>query len=812
MTNQSSNEWGFVVRDLETIETQNYLRSILRQETCVPFIGAGFTGGEKARTEKVPRGAEWMKIMRQQIEESAIIEKPSPEELAGFGFQDLSDIYFRENIVSLDIIKESVNAFFTKVEIDDASKKNFLAIDWPYVYTLNIDDGIERLIDGVKVLPYKPFLRHSDRRYVYKLHGDAEDVLTAANRDDLQVIFGKADYIKSLDKNQYLISNLTNDFAEKNILFIGCSLSDELDISFALANVRPEDRVPGNARIFVTSSNPVSYAEKKKLKSYGITDVIVGDYSMFYNLAASAATSSQVRRQAIDKFVFPENTIPFTNDKFAAYLLQSGWKHGDSPYAVSIARTIESSIHKCLDRPLVVLCGRRFSGKTTLLYRILAEARTRQRFLIPSQSSMNDKTFNDIFETQDAIIAIDSGALHHDQLRVLARKADRLRENNSTVLLALSRAELNALGSNYIDEAIGIDARFNFAEISDINKLLDPLGFQRWNAPDSILDNIFFLGSSPVVNSVLRTRTKLDERITAICTQGRGPSHISAPSKLEFATLFYLAVRQRMFSFAHRTLTKRYGLPYMADTHIEDFARKWAPFIEWESADSVSRQAENSSNVLICNSYAWTQFALRTLSNKLGLDDTAAFIVELYSVIRSVDEGAFQLILFDNLNSVYGTKALNEKDWGARVITAVYEKLAPVCAQEPDYWLQRAKGTYYLSNNPDEIRIGIAYCEKGIVEKAQKTWVNAKLTKANLLGKLCDVTDFSSDEDLSRAISAYVEAIGDRHLNPTYIDDLLRKNKHGKGYMNKVCAAARTRAALLKQKHDIRFIEEYASR
>ncbi len=320
------------------------------------------------------------------------------------------------------------------------------------------------------------------------------------------------------------------------------------------------------------------------------------------------------------------------------------------------------------------------------------------------------------------------------------------------------------------------------------------------------------LGTSSIASGILSNQSKLDERIDLICDEGQRNGKLPEPSKLEFSLLFYLAVRQQIYSFVHRTLTRKYGLAYLADTHSLEFARKWSPFIEFEMTDFVSRRTENSSSVLICNSYAWTQLAVRRLSDRLGLAQTAAYIVDLYIAIRDIDPEAFQLTLFDNLNSVYSTKRLNEKDWGARVITTVYEKLAPYCAQDPDYWLQRAKGVYYVSNDESAIRIAIEYCEKGIVEKTEKTSVNAKLTKANLLGKLCNVTKFRSDEDLSKAIDAYVEAIGRRNENPTYIDELLRKNRRGTGYMHNVCRVASTRAALLPKRHDIRSIEEYASR
>ena len=813
MTNENSSSWGFEVRAIESPETQSFLRSVLRQDTCVPFLGAGFTRGEKARSAMVPGGAGWMTMMREQIKAMPVAEKPSDDELDKFEFQELSDIYFRENIVPLESIKACVDACFTKVDIADAAKLRFLSIDWPYIYTLNIDDGIERAIDGVKVLPYKAFSRHPGRRYVYKLHGDAEDVLTAASHDDLQVIFGKADYIKSLKKNEYFLSSLTNDFCEKNVLFIGCSLTDELDISFALASIPPGGKRTQTARIFVTSNAPESYSEKKKLKSYGITDVVVANYFDFYNFVASIYEREDQTPPAIESFAYSDSADHYTNDRFVSYLLQSGWRHSDNPYPVSVPRTAENVLHERINKdPLVAFWGRRFSGKTTILHRILSDFRTRRRFFVPAQSSMGDRVFNEIFKIEDALIAIDYGALHYDQLRVLAQQSDRLRDNNTTVLLALPRVELNALGNSYSEEAVEVDSRLHYTEILELNKLLDPLGFRRWTQSDSILDNVFTLGTSSIASGILSNQSKLDERIDLICDEGQRNGKLPEPSKLEFSLLFYLAVRQQIYSFVHRTLTRKYGLAYLADTHSLEFARKWSPFIEFEMTDFVSRRTENSSSVLICNSYAWTQLAVRRLSDRLGLAQTAAYIVDLYIAIRDIDPEAFQLTLFDNLNSVYSTKRLNEKDWGARVITTVYEKLAPYCAQDPDYWLQRAKGVYYVSNDESAIRIAIEYCEKGIVEKTEKTSVNAKLTKANLLGKLCNVTKFRSDEDLSKAIDAYVEAIGRRNENPTYIDELLRKNRRGTGYMHNVCRVARTRAALLPKRHDIRSIEEYASR
>ncbi len=750
-----------------------------------------------------------MELMRRQIKDSPAADKPSDDELNGFSFQELSDIYFREKIVSLDSIKSDVNDCFTRVDITDESKLNFLSVDWPYIYTLNIDDGIERAIDGVKVLPYREFSRYNERRYVYKLHGDAEDVMTAASHEDLRVIFGKADYINSLDKNRHLISSLVNDFCEKNIIFVGCSLSDELDIAYALASPQFTDENIQTARIFITSEIPNSYSDRKKLKSYGITDVIIADYSNFYDFVTSIAQSKEQNLPAIEAFQYIDKTEPFSGKKFTSYLLQSGWNHANNPGPVSVRRIVEKDILDKVNDPLVIIWGRRFSGKSTILYRIIDKVRTRKRFIVHSKNSMSIRAFNDIFKVKDAFIAIDSGAIQYNQLKSISRKLDLLRENNTTIILAISKADLNAFGSNFEEEAIQIQPKFFRDEVQDINRLLDTQGLQRWHNRDSILDNIFRLGESPIVKKILNSQSRLEERIRNICTGEHGKGDVVEPNKLEFSLLFYLVTRERIFSLVHRSLIRNYGLGYLVDTHIDNFSRRWAPFIECEKTDAVSFRAENSSQVTVCNSYAWVQLAVRLFSEKLGVQKTASFIADLYQSVSPIDQGAYKIIMFDNLNAIYSPKIQSNRDWCKKMITTVYEELVTYCAQDPDYWLQRAKGIYYLSEREDELRIAIEYCKKSIVERAVKTGINSKLTKANLLGKLCMVTDYSRDDDISDAIYAYADAIQNRDSNSVYIDRLLKKNREGFGYMQKVCEQASKRISLLPKKEDINLIQHY---
>lgn len=803
-----STQWGYKVHLFDETGTKSFLEGVLRVDQSVPFIGTGFTAGERARKGIVPFGGEWMQIMRDQIKASHVLEKPSDKELESFDFQALSDVYFREDIVDLDTIKDTINNLFTSVSLSIPSKLEFLDIPWSYIYTLNIDDAIERHINGVRVLPYQPFSRYEGRRYVYKLHGDADDVLTAPTKEGLRVIFGKGDYIRSLDRNRSLIADLVNDFQEKNVIFIGCSLTDEIDISYALAKLEQDNKPKKAARVYITGSAPTDYNTKKKLKDYGITDVVVvGNYSAFYSFAADFARKQTIINSPLDAYTFKASPVPYSINDQIRYLAQIDWRHREDPYNLSIDRQCQRSINALLSRPIAIIWGKRFSGRSTVLFRLLNENRTRRAFFIPSTTSVSDTVYSEFFRVQNALIAIDTEALHHSQMRTLASKSHVLEKNNTTIVLTTNRIETNIFGQDGASDAVEVPSKLAASEVGEINKILDPLGFQRWWPSTSILENVFSIANSPVVIGKFGGNSSLASRLERACKNWQADKS----GKLEFAGIYYLTVRQKLYSRIFRVIANSYDSSYLGEQYMEEYGKKWAPFIEWEGTDAATRQSENSNRVLVCNSFSWCRLAVRSLSEKIGVDESAKIIVRLFSVLREVDNDPFELVLFDNLNSIYETPLNHSADWRSAIIKSVYEQLATVMSDKPDYWLQRAKSFYYMSNDEGELRTAIGYCEKGLVEKIAKTWSNAKLTKANIYGKLCFVSKYRNDEDLIKAVEAYVDAINDRDSNRGYIDELLRKSKDGRSYMGKVCDAASSRIGLLPHRMAIQHILDYLS-
>ena len=69
------------IRNLNDHATETFLNGLIASGRNVPFIGTGFTRGERAKARVVPDGKEWMSIMRQQVSESTVELKPTADQL-----------------------------------------------------------------------------------------------------------------------------------------------------------------------------------------------------------------------------------------------------------------------------------------------------------------------------------------------------------------------------------------------------------------------------------------------------------------------------------------------------------------------------------------------------------------------------------------------------------------------------------------------------------------------------------------------------------------------------------------------------------
>lgn len=126
---------------LDKPEDMEQLASYAVARNLIPFFGAGFSAGAEALNGSVPDCATAQEYMKRAL----TAEDPeNEEELSELDFTDLAGEFY-------DKVPESARMKyfednFTDVKLSDNLKAFLNDIDWPYAYTINFDDGIERSI------------------------------------------------------------------------------------------------------------------------------------------------------------------------------------------------------------------------------------------------------------------------------------------------------------------------------------------------------------------------------------------------------------------------------------------------------------------------------------------------------------------------------------------------------------------------------------------------------------------------------------------------------------------------------------------
>lgn len=251
------------------------IKTYINNSTLIPVIGAGFSAGNETSKGIVPNGKQMKQFMIEKLSQNGV--NVNYEEKS---FSQIAKYYNR--VIDASIRKKYIVDNFIGAKLSQKSK-NLLTINWPYIYTLNIDDAIERNSDYISIGPNKDLEQtRYDAKILYKLHGTAQDIAFLKDGDDFSV-FDTEQYINSLTKNKWLLDKLKQDYIDKNMLFVGCSLDEEIDLMHVFSQVKQEKPQVITEKYFLTSKIP-EMASLIDLESYGITKVIViDDYDDFYD-------------------------------------------------------------------------------------------------------------------------------------------------------------------------------------------------------------------------------------------------------------------------------------------------------------------------------------------------------------------------------------------------------------------------------------------------------------------------------------------------------------------------------------------------
>ncbi|QXN25576.1 SIR2 family protein [Shewanella putrefaciens] len=357
----------------ESIAEQT-IRNLHEKDLLIPFFGAGFTKGSASNRATVPDANKMIesikKIAMQNNKKLDEYEDISSINDLKTAYQVLLDEEYVENIKRRTFLENS----FSNVRIE-FEKKKLLKKGWKRIYTFNIDDGIENTNLGYQVIcPFRDVSMEfiEGNKCLMKIHGDITEYL---KYNDTSIIFSWLEYAKSIEDNKAMVNILMADAKNSSLLFIGCSLDKEIDLMLVAAKHRFENS------IFLMKGQP-NLSNRKNLETYGIKKVIWFDeYEEIYKWL-NMVISDEVTNEKHETINI--EAIKGTRESTIKYIANGGpvirGKNEITLNDSNTKRDIIDDIRKSLSNyNIIIIEGRRFSGKTTLavdIYQTFSEYRS----------------------------------------------------------------------------------------------------------------------------------------------------------------------------------------------------------------------------------------------------------------------------------------------------------------------------------------------------------------------------------------------------------------------------------------------------
>ncbi|MBQ7673754.1 MAG: SIR2 family protein [Alphaproteobacteria bacterium] len=439
-------------------EVFNDIVTFLANKSLLPIVGSGISVGlTTAAKKKVPNGEALRNHMLEQLCKNNVLTDKEKDNLQAEKFTEICGYYEDDNFVSHSVRLQYLKNHFYKVDFSDGDiRKKFFDIDWPYIYTLNIDDAIERNTKYTKVIqPFREVLDaiFDEEKCVIKLHGDIAELITYVKASK---VFSTKEYAVALKNNAFLLNKLENDCTYQNILFVGCSLDDEIDfLSFQKLpiNIKTEYSYK---RIFYFSQGVPSALKLSRLRNFGITDVVCFDtYPAMYNYLEKAWQQTQiiqtesVFRYAMTKEFFLSANEVTENQRF--FYNESGLYDSVNrvityPYFFikrNTTKFIEKNLNQCI---IHLLYGPHFSGESYVLADLVRSIHDRPVYYFDGKMRISDGALTKLIQQTNIVALFDIGTVDREQFEVILKKSGEIHTNNNNFVIALHNNDSDTLG------------------------------------------------------------------------------------------------------------------------------------------------------------------------------------------------------------------------------------------------------------------------------------------------------------------------------------------------------------------------------
>lgn len=756
-----------IITDENEIRTYffNEIKGYYENCRLIPFIGSGFTKGcLTGQRNQVPSVAKVKQLM------AIGINKVDPEilvsEIETKDMMEVSSLYF--NLVDVKTVKLFIKNYFTGVQLN-GPQKDFINLKWPWIYTLNIDDAIENCNKYKTVYPYKAL--NKDRTLlsesVFKLHGDANLEITHANEES--IIFSRNQYINSLLRNKAILQYFHEDYISKNMIFIGTSLENEIDLEFILQKNNIKQRNYQVDRIFLTDEVPDKF-KQHKLENFGINVVIVvKDYTRFYETIL--ASLSSVKFDPVKGVsVFKNLDFNFLNEKEFNKECITGRREikilDNSSIDLPIffcQRDITDTIIKNFEKNTInIIKGRRLSGKTFCALHIARHFRNRDVYFFPSTISLPEQQIKQLETLENAILIFDTNSIDADTIGYIfsLQKNGTLSRNKLFVFIVLNtsdRKSLSVLNYNLEGsfEAYDLSNRFSREETIKINNSLDSIGLYQLQKDFTLIDNIFYLRNQYYeVNFENAIKEKVDQL-----------SHDELKALVLCASLD--KIYGSLLSIINISYDEMVTLSNKLDYALE---------LEHDMKDVEIGYHSSYKVILNSKSYIFKLLGTFVIDNDYSLEIMAEIyydIVSELSTLPDFHQTYKRIIMFDNLNDIIYAYSIHNKSKKAfntnKLIWFIYQRLEGVLYNKPQYWIQRAKSIWMLDKkNEDRLNEALAFAYKPYLDEFRdetgkkidaSSKRHAQLLIAMIYGRLAYVTNYKQTEYISKSIDFYNAAL-----------------------------------------------------
>lgn len=755
-------------------DVKNEIIQNFRRKTLIPCIGSGFSYQCPAFRGTVPSGKSYKQHMIKQLFDENIIPENERESFTSESFSEVSDIYQKN--IDLSVRKKYLIDNFTHVQLSD-NKIRFLNLPWPYIYTLNIDDAIEKNASYNIVYSNRPVddSVFENCRCVIKLHGDVTEIVSYA--DTKSEVFAQNQYVGSISSNQQLLTRLSHDSEVNNLIFIGCSLDDEIDLSVYLKSSGEFS----NSRYYVTCEKP-SFVQQNKLQNYGITHIILfSDYDEIYQALYDAGSEAQ--KISVDDMEDMSSLTEiklnndFTNNKPYLFhgkgLIEKRKKELVIPYFLIQRDRMEKVLKQIDDYPLQIIAGRSFSGKTYSISELSRRIKNRTIYFFSSKERLTYDAFKSLMEKNNSVIFVDSNVLSRNQMELIFMNLYNLHRSNIRFIVAANYKDNDIFDikklytiQEKIKEGnvpvISLKNSFSDKELNTLNPLLASIGVGIYSS-DSIADN--------VIKAAKRNSEK----------------HIFQNTGLNFndykhvAALILLATKKKVYS--------REAAMFRLLPELEAQCKKATPLIDIEEPFSYEINArDNSPKKYVVYANQWL---LNQLSQYAENDSNHETIISAYKyivqqiivyygnvdVLNSKKVSAYKdFILFDNINLLFYSER-NAHKHGLELIRKIYESLNELLSLDPHYMHQRAKCYIKTSMYMHSCKEKIEYLEKAgrdinvakqVFEERNKTANNQKIlisiahltyTQALIMCHMCRIHNYTNKDENTETLFLLYDAL-----------------------------------------------------